>query len=498
MDQLFTLPDATVGALSLDPETLFHTDCTAIYEYYSEAFTVKKKHLWDRLREIIRNALNWCIEHAKKLWNGLQKLRNIKIVSPNVVCEEIKLPPNPNPSAAESSTPGSPADPATDAAESLYYDFLRGVDNGDLIISPYRLMAENPANIKVKGNDINGGSARIAMVLALIYDSTPMDELITLFQNLTKIASTYNVTANDISRVYEMCKSFTGRPNFSSYAHDVLSKRLGREYTMVRVPMKKFMDFQLKLDEMTKTMEQFDEVWNKVNTDILDENAPNSDFNKEIMNVLNAMSWNCVNLQGGLHAVLNQLTGIYYIAPQYTASIRDPNTLAHFVKKCIEYGMPNKFLVNNIYHICDRSMKGDVDLDHPNMGFGRMTLIPPTGTSVYKVAINEYGIRSNKNDFLVMGIIQNSPIKQYFALTTNHYHDYVINQMEKVQAGSSHQPSVVKAMELAKIINNGLHQMGAGIAIADIKPDAFGKKNGKFVIYDYGYIHRTDTKAHKF
>ena len=489
---VFSLAEVTSGAYTLDPEIVFHTDCTVIHKYYTEAFQVKKKQLWKRLKEIIHNALEWCRENLKKLWNGLIRFRNKKVVSPNTICAELKLATK-GPSMAP-----APSDSSNDAASSLYADFLQGIDNGDLIISPYHLMTADPSTIQVKGNDINGGSARIAMVLGLLYDSRPMDEFIRVFTEMTKVGTTKSVTMNEIQNLYEMCKSFSGRPSMISYAHDTLSRRIGKEYAMVRIPMKKFVEFQLKLDEMTRAASNFDAVWNELNIQMPPGMENDMNLVSEIMNVLNELSWNCVNLQGGLHAILNQLSGIYYIAPQYTGSIHDPATLAKFVKKCLQYGMPNKFLVNNIYRICDYSMKGDVDSDHPNMGFGRMTLIPPKGNSVYKIAINEYGIRSNKNDFTVMNIIQGTNVAQYFAMTTNQYEGYVINQMEKVAAGSKNQPSMMKAMSLANTINNELKNMGSGIAIADIKPDAFGKKNGQFVIYDYGYIHRTDVSAHRF
>ena len=130
------------------------------------------------------------------------------------------------------------------------------------------------------------------------------------------------------------------------------------------------------------------------------------------------------------------------------------------------------------------------------MGFGRLTLIPK-GDIIYKVAINRYGVRSNKNDYRVMDAVKGKPIESMFAFTTKTYGDYTINVMEKVQAGKENEPTPTEANELGKKINQELEKDGVGFSIYDIKSDAFGKKNGKFVILDYGYLQRRSYNAQK-
>jgi hypothetical protein len=168
--------------------------------------------------------------------------------------------------------------------------------------------------------------------------------------------------------------------------------------------------------------------------------------------------------------------------------------LADFVSESLKSGMPNKYLVRNIYLVCDKSIKGEPNMNKPIMGFGRLTLIPK-GDIIYKVAINRYGIRSNKNDFAVMEEIKGTPLMDKFAETTHTVGDYIINVMEKVKAGSSHEPSPAEASRLGKEINDELAKMGIGFEIHDIKADAFGMKENRYVLLDYGYLHRRSAAA---
>ena len=121
----------------------------------------------------------------------------------------------------------------------------------------------------------------------------------------------------------------------------------------------------------------------------------------------------------------------------------------------------------------------------------------PEGDKIYKIAINRYGVRSNKNDFAVMNEVKGTPLMDKFAETTHTYGDYIINVMEKVKAGSSNEPSATEAVKLGNEINSELEKMGIGFKIHDIKSDAFGKKGNKFVLLDYGYLHRTSFNSQK-
>lgn len=471
-----------------DPMILFECDESFMDDIMLEASEAKKENIIQKIKNIILKALRWIREHVSRLINGIRSIGKKNITSPNAICDKLNIRPR---------RKRDPNDFSQKAADSFYNDFITKVHDGKITINPYKLMM-NHHRTEVSGREINGGGTRAMAVINLIIDPKPLDDYIRLFTKMTNTMSLSSVTVTDINKLFDECKPFTGRPSAAGYAIDkITSNKINKSYTSVEFSIEQMMAFQLKVDDITKVAERFDNVWDNLNILIRTKGPQGKVVEKKYMDILNELSWVCVNLQGGLHAIMNNMKGVYLIAPEYYGSISDPKVLAKFVAACMDYGIPNKYLVNNIYMISDVSLKGSANPDKPNMGFGRMTLIPPEGNAVYKVAINRYGVRSNKNDFMVMEAVRGKPLARFFAVTYESYEDYTINVMEKVDAGKSNQPNMIEAGQLGNTINAELDKANAGFHISDIKADAFGKKDGRYVIYDYGYIVRNKIKGIK-
>lgn len=452
-----------------------------------------KKNIFSRLINMITKAGVWIKERIKNLVLGIKKLAAGRAKTSNQILKEVGVKKH-----AVKRDAADPNDPNTpiDAAESLYASFIEGFAEDGIMINIAALVATDVQKAPIKGKEIYAGGARASQVIGLILDPRPIDEYIDLFKRLTKEFGIKNVKAADIDRLNKLCEDFSGRPSVLDYAADAINQKVRKKYELVRISIDELLQFQIKVDEMCKLTEEFDNQFKALNVNLGDKGNAAGLIRKHYMDILNNLAWICVNLQGGLHAIANGMQGIYHVDPGYWNSINDPNQLAKFVEECMKTGMPGKYIVNNIYHICDESLKGNPNIEKPIMGFGRLTLIPK-GDIIYKVAINRYGVRSNKNDYRVMDAVKGKPIESMFAFTTKTYGDYTINVMEKVQAGKENEPTPMEASELGKKINQELEKDGVGFSIYDIKADAFGKKNGKFVILDYGYLQRRSYNAQK-
>lgn len=462
-----------------DPMEYFNTD--DIFETFSEATApVTKEGLWERLVNSIKKAGAWIMQKLSKIAAFFKKLVGVESKSPDTIATSIGI----NPSDKY----------AHDAAQDLFENFIAGVSKDGVLLDVAKLVSTKVNVAPIKGKNIHAGGKRASMVIALMLDPKPLDEYITTFQKILNDFSITNIKAVDIDNLAVICNDFKGRPSLVDYGVDEIRQHIRPEHNFVTIRMDELLAFQKKVDEICKLTEEYDSQYKELNINIGDKGVYAGQIKKYYMDMLNDLAWVCVNLQGGLHAISNGLMGIYQLSKKFWGTVTDPDQLAKFVEECMKSGMPGKYIVNNIYNICDPVLKGNPNVDEPIMGFGRLTLIPE-GDIIYKVAINRYGVRSNKNDYRVMDVIKGSKIESLFAFTTKTYGDYTINVMEKVQAGKKHEPPKSVADQLGNMINQSLKQMNAGFSIYDIKPDAFGQKDGKYVILDYGYLQRTDYDA---
>lgn len=473
-----------------DPFEVFKIESFSIDEIITENVETKKKNLIQKLWSTIKKAVKWIIKSISNIVKGIKRFIFGKKKTSNQILKQIKAEKH---KVQYDKVDGT--DPLTGkkAAEAGYLSFIEGFYEDGIMINIAALVSTNPEKVSVKGKDINGGGARANEVIKLLLNSKPLDDYIEFFKTLTSQMQSDSLTEKDIQKIAKKCSDFSGRPSIGSYISDGMGNTVKGKYGEIYISIDQFMDFQKKVDEMCKVGEDFDNTYNSLNLKFKNND---SKIQEKYIKIMNELAWACVNLQGGLHAISNGLKGIYDIDPGYIGSIKTPEMLSQFVSESLKSGMPNKYLVRNIYLVCDKSLKGTPNLDKPIMGFGRLTLIPE-GDKIYKIAINRYGVRSNKNDFAVMNEVKGTPLMDKFAETTHTYGDYIINVMEKVKAGSSNEPSATEAVKLGNEINSELEKMGIGFKIHDIKSDAFGKKGNKFVLLDYGYLHRTSFNSQK-
>lgn len=467
-----------------DPELYFESYEGFIDDIITEASLITRKGITERLISIISKAFKYLMKIVNNLISGFRRLLSGRARSANQIARSVGMVYH-----ETISTKADPNDPnlASSMAGNLYTNFIEGITKDGILIKPSALVKIDPRITPIKGKDIAGAGVRASQVLELILNPRVLDEYMEFFNRLTSDVSSNAVTKEDVDRIYKSCKSFVGRPSIASYAKNAIKPAVNKEHESILISITELMDFQKKVGDMDSVCEKVDDVFKKLNISFA-EDPKVKEIEIECTKILNELSWASVNLQGGLHAISNGMKGIYQLDSGYKGVIDKPEVLANFVSEALKTGMPGKYLVNNIYLACHPSIKGYPDVNKPLMGFGRLTLLPK-GDIIYKVAINQYGIRSNKNDFAVMNAVKGTPISHMFADTTM-THDYIVNVMEKIKAGSAFEPNPVEAAKLGEAINKGLEDMDVGFKIYDIKSDAFGTKDGKYVILDYGYLHR--------
>lgn len=464
-----------------DPMEEFKTESIYIENVMTEASSITKKNLLKKLWKLIKDAVKWIGSKLIQMIKGIKRAIFGKTKTSNQILKQIKAEKHEVQYDKVDYT-----DPFTGQKAALagYLSFIEGFYEDGIMINPASLVSTNPAKVPVKGKDINAGGTRASEVISLILNPKPLDDYIEFFKKLTSEIKSDNISAEEIKNIANLCADFAGRPSLASYISDGTGNTLNSKYNEIYISIDQLMDFQKKVDEVCRVGEEFDNVYNQLNVKFNDNS-----IESKYIHIMNELAWACVNLQGGLHTISNGLQGIYDIDPGYIGSIKTPEMLAQFVEESLKCGIPNKYLVRNIYMVCDECIKGKPNFDKPIMGFGRLTLIPE-GDVIYKVAINRYGVRSNKNDFAVMNEVKGTPLMNKFAETTHTIGDYIINVMEKVKAGSMNEPSATEANKLGAEINTELEKMGIGFEIHDIKSDAFGKKGDQYVLLDYGYLHR--------
>lgn len=487
----FTLdPFNSLGVTPLfeefDPYEYFNQFESMFEEVYIEAKHVTKQNIFVKLFSIIKKAFKTIFKVVGAIIKSIQLMVKSKVKSANQILKECNIQKH---EYVHSKQNQNDPDFVDKVEENMILNFIEGINEDGIIINPRKLLKNDPNKMPVKGKSIAAAGQRASQVIYMITNPKPIDEYIEFFKRLTDI-NLDALTPEDVSRINDICKDFSGRPSIASYVTDAISPKLMPEQKFIKISINQLIDFQRKVYDIDTLCEKVDDVFNKLNINFPEDSEKSQ---KEVMKILNELSWASVNLQGGIHAIMNGMKGIYDIDMGYWGTISDPKILAKFVEKALIYGMPGKYLVKNIYLVCDTSIKGNGDPNKPLMGFGRLTLLPK-GDIIYKIAINRYGIRSNKNDFAVMNAVKGTEIEDMFADTTETY-NYIINVMEKVKAGSANEPSEIEAARLGSKINEGLEKLGIGFSIYDIKKDAFGIKNGKYVILDYGYLHRRNIEA---
>ena len=249
------------------------------------------------------------------------------------------------------------------------------------------------------------------------------------------------------------------------------------------VTLKQMKEFQIKLNKIMKMLEVVDVPYDNININ-----------NQSYISALNGFAGFAAALQMGMNTVSGALQSVYIIDGKYVGAIDNIDKLSEFIAKCIEIGVPPKYVSYNAYLISTPTIKGDGsegDEDSPRWGQSRVVLFPKNNDNlVYKVALSGFGIRSNKSETLIsQKFVSNGGGDLLSEVLYNTPNSAIISAQRVIVRKTPNHNDINKLKDrLIEFTKD--HSIPLDIT-ADIHEDNVGYKNGHCVAIDYGATYRT-------
>lgn len=183
----------------------------------------------------------------------------------------------------------------------------------------------------------------------------------------------------------------------------------------------------------------------------------------------------------------------YVCDKRFDSSVSDLKELSQIVQSMIDCGIPSKYVAYNAWFIMDKTLSFDDDTfssdDYmPRWGQTRIVFFPRKyPSSVIKIAMNGFGIKSNKNEVTVYNKYIREAADRFLVPVRNHTPNYCIIVQERVL------PDIPDTTDIAKFINEYEEFCDTHPNLPKIsdlrKSDNYGiMKNGNIAILDYGNI----------
>ncbi len=152
------------------------------------------------------------------------------------------------------------------------------------------------------------------------------------------------------------------------------------------VSMKNITEFQKMLNEQSIKMDKFVNI----------EKTDVSSYDKKTVKVLNELTTKLIRIQISMNMLSSALEERSIVNGNFIGSIKSVAILDIFVKRCIDNGIPPKYIGFNTWLVADESIRGKADTFKPVWGQTRVIFFPPSKDIVYKIALSGAGISSNE------------------------------------------------------------------------------------------------------
>lgn len=242
-------------------------------------------------------------------------------------------------------------------------------------------------------------------------------------------------------------------------------------------------EFQKSLNELIAEFEKFHDI-------------DNTNINNDVVFTLNKISDFLSDLQMQMNALTSAFTNAYIVDKKYYGSIKNIDELSQFVNKCIDAGIPHKYLAYNIYIVSSNKLKGygsNGDENNPVWGQSRVVLYPSSDKNiVYKIALSKWGIASNKIEFDISKKLESVPDGgSVIAFTNSITQNNVISTMERVDLLSKNKISDSDLDKLKSKLNSICKDNNIKLDLTqDIHRGNVALKNRKLVCIDYAFVSR--------
>ena len=251
-----------------------------------------------------------------------------------------------------------------------------------------------------------------------------------------------------------------------------------------------------KIVVLNKKMETVDdETFDRINI-----NDNGNGLTKDWAKIFNELTSLTAFLQKGINSIGDGMRQIYTLDDKFHNRINASNfqdALPKFVKMCVEYNIPSKYIHYAVRQICDISINSD--LKNPNIkaddeaylkGNGRFVIFPSDQSlagKIIKVAYNGLGVRGNRSEFIVWNKVKDIP-----EIADELYHIYDIGDEENYVIVTDRANPIDKYDKCTEW-NNRMKQLCIDNNVGFIircNDGGFGELNGKVICIDYGNVHR--------
>lgn len=259
------------------------------------------------------------------------------------------------------------------------------------------------------------------------------------------------------------------------------------EHHVYEVPVAQLTAVQAWASKLLTEMEAFTSTDVKV-----------SDLDPETIKSLNMVVRLLMRIQISLNYISSALNNMHIIDRSFYNSIKSIEMLDEFVGRCIEAGLPPKYVAYNAWLISNTCIRGNGEYK-PIFGHARATLFPPNQKIVLKIALSGLGTVSNETESRFTKIFIDMDRIDLIAPVIKDFRNNAIVAMERVNGNFDLSSKVLK--EYSKKANDALkeYQQKTGknlnikVGSQHIGNVAFDNKYKVYRSIDYG-VHYRESK----
>ena len=254
------------------------------------------------------------------------------------------------------------------------------------------------------------------------------------------------------------------------------------------VSMKNITTFQKKLNEQNLKMDKYVNI----------EKTDVSSMDKRTIKTLNELVNKLIRIQISMNMLSSALDNKSIINGNFVGTIRSVALLDIFVKRCIDAGIPPKYIGYNTWLIADESIRGKSDTFKPVWGQTRVVFFPPSKKVVYKVALSGAGISSNEAEVRTSKLFVEMDRVDLIAPVVKAWGNGAIVALERIP-NNGHKPSYDALLKYTKEVNSVIkkyeekNNVKINTKISDQHRDnvMYDERIGSYRSIDYGIAKRT-------
>lgn len=216
------------------------------------------------------------------------------------------------------------------------------------------------------------------------------------------------------------------------------------------------------------------------------DGSDRDNFNRRVSRAMGILTSRLNNIQMSFNALSNEIAHAFDLPTEYYGTVNTPEALESFVQKCVEGGVPPRYVIHGIMKISTDDLKGP----HQPAGQSRVVLFPKNDQAVvYKVAYNGFGISSNKAEIAVCkAITKHHPPEKLIADVTKAYGNGYVIAMERA---NGKKPNLSQLREVRRKFEKFEAQAHTGLPTGDLHENNVSQMpSGEWVSIDYGWSAR--------